>query len=62
MNVCLLAGDTFNLMILSQTVRRILLILAWTLRSLCLILVCYYFFLRSRKLILVKDERWMRKI
>ena len=62
MNVCLLAGDTFNLMILSQRVRRALLILAWTLRSLCLILVCYYFFIRSRKLILDKDEQWMRKV
>ena len=42
--------------------KRFLLILAWTLKSSVLLFVGYYFIKRSRKLVLVDDERKLRKL
>ena len=62
MVVCLLVTDIFNLSAASYTFRRSIMLGAWTLRSIVLILVCIYFFRRSRKLVLPDDAVRIRKI
>ena len=62
MNLCILVGNTFNFAVISEMTRRVLFILAWTLKYSVLILVGYYFIRRSRKLILVDDARKIRRL
>ena len=64
MVVCLLMTNIFNLayIVKSQTFRRSIILGAWTLKCIVLILVCIYFFRRSRKLVLPDDAVKIRKI
>ena len=62
MNVCLLTSDTLNFALIDYTVRRAIMISAWTLRSLVLILICIFFFHRSRKLVHSDDASRILKV
>ena len=62
MVVCLLVTDIFNLADANYTLRRAISLGAWTLRCVVLILLCIYFFRRSRKLVLPDDAVRIRKV
>ena len=62
MNVFLLIGDTFNFTNLKPVVLRFLLVISWTLKSVVLLCICYFFFRKSRKLLLIEDEKKLRTL